>query len=106
MPIKAGVADQLSVLPGAEQHPVLAGLEEAAKEGAIALLSDGWALIEALVGGDHRQQALQLLCCDRPDLCLNSHGADASASRNAALTSRDAGLREVNDPTDPACHPV
>ncbi len=74
MPVEAGVPDQLLVMPGAEQHPVLAGSEEAGEEGSVALFVDVLDLVEALVGSDHRQQRLQLLRRDRLDSNRRLHG--------------------------------
>jgi hypothetical protein len=55
VPVEAGVAAQLVLAPGAEQHPVVTGSDEAGEEGAVALLVDLFRLVEALVGGNQRQ---------------------------------------------------
>lgn len=82
MPVEAGVADELArvtpprvaaALPGTEQQAVLAGGEEAGEEGAVALVVDLFDFVEALVGGDQRQQLLQLVCRQRRDAEVLGH---------------------------------
>ena len=88
MPVETGVADQLAAVAGAEQHPVLAGGEEAAEEGAVALLVDLLDLVEALIGGDQRQQRLELLTGDRGDLDFGGHAPTVARRRKAGVTGR------------------
>ena len=105
MPVEAGVADQSALAAGAEQEAVLAGGEEAAEEAAVALVVDLRHLVEALVGGDQRQQLLELRGGDRGDLDLSGHRVTV-ARRKAAVTSRDSRAGDVNGPHEPVRVPV
>jgi len=100
-PVEAGVAEQPALPPGADQHSVVAGGEEAGKEVPVALVVDVLDLIEALVGGDQRQQLVHLPALDRRDQRF-LHLADATATWNFALTSREDAPRAVNQRTEQA----
>src|SRR5262249_19531240 len=82
---------ELGSLPCAEEETVVARREEAAEEGAIAIVVGGLDAVEALVPGDERERLPQLVRGEWPDLnhvtCSRSAAAGASA-RTAAPGGR------------------
>ena len=67
VPVEAGVAEQLAPRASAEQQAVVAGAMKRRKKARLRSSSILLDLVEALVGGDQRQQLLELLRADRLD---------------------------------------
>jgi hypothetical protein len=87
------VADQLAVTPRSQQEPAVAGLEEAAEEVGVARVVGRVLAVEALVRGDQRQDALEVLGRDRSDDDGSGRAYAASSPRSISRSVRMASLR-------------